>query len=123
MWRSCVVHCGLAALLSSAAACSSPAPSPSAGAELAAAYGPYLEQCEEVLRTERERAEHGAAPEERSLNAELCAELVAEAEATALSLCEEALAEKRREIARDRSLSGADKARMRAALNNYRCDE
>lgn len=53
-----------------------------------------------------------------------CAEYAADAEAmdVCLETCQARLAEKRQEIARDRSMSGADKARWRAELDRYRCD-
>lgn len=92
----------------------------SAGSENAAAvddYGPYLDRCRAELaaQAKREAADPDA---ELTLNAELCAAALGQADA----MCREALDEKRREIARDRSLSGADKARMRAALDGYSCD-
>ena len=92
----------------------------SAGTAPAAAlgdYGPYLDQCRAELDAQAGR--EAADPEaELTLNAELCAAALGRAG----DVCREALAEKRREIARDRSLSGADKARMRAALDRYACD-
>ncbi len=82
-----------------------------------AGYGPDLDRCRAELAAQatREAADPDA---ELTLNAELCAVALGQADA----ICREALAEKRREIARDRSLSGADKARMRAALDAYACD-